>query len=93
MTEGIVDLNALDPEHCTDDQGNQDKTGQHRGPDRDETDPFQSKGDADRPRLDFPDIGLVAVLIEHALSSSHIGSILAWFRGANEAETGASDRR
>jgi hypothetical protein len=36
----------------------------------------------------------VAVLFEHALSSSHVGAgFLAWFRGAIEAETGAPDRR
>ena len=64
------------PKIAPDDQRHENDAGQDRRLNRDEPQPLQSEGDArGRPLLDFLDVDLaVAVLLEHALSNSHIGS-------------------
>ena len=55
---------------------NENDAGQDRRLNRDQPQPLQPEGDArGRPLLDLLDVDLaVAVLFEHALSNSHIGS-------------------
>ncbi len=75
LTEGIVDLDALDTEDRTDNQRNENDAGQDRRLNGDQPQSLQTEGDAGRrPPLDLLDMDLtVAVLFEHALSSSHVG--------------------
>ena len=77
LTEGIIDLDSLNAEDCTDDQRQENDAGQDRRLDRDQAYPFQPERNARRrPLLDLLDVDLpVAVLFEHALSSPHIRSI------------------
>ena len=78
LAQRIVDLDALDAEDRTDDQGDENHAGQHRRPDRDQADALQPESDA-QPLwrlLDLVGMDLtVAVLFEHGLSDSHISSI------------------
>ncbi len=77
LTEGIVDLDALDAEHRADHERDQNDAGQDRRLNRNQPDSLQPKGDAGRcPCLDLLDMDLtVAVLFKHALSNSYCCSI------------------
>src|SRR5260370_15047861 len=77
LTEGIVDLDALDTEDRADNQRNENDAGQDWRLNGDQPQSLQPEGDAGRRRpLDLLGMDLtVAVLFEHALSSSHVGSI------------------
>ncbi len=92
MAQRIVDLDAVDAERRADDQPDQNDAGQDRRLNRDQPDPLQAEGDAShRPLLDLLDMDFtVAVLLEHGLSSSHIGSngVTSGFKGANGAFNG-----
>ncbi len=72
LRQRIVDLDAVDAENGADHQGKQDDAGHNRGADGDQPEPLQPEGDRGRRSLlDLVDMNLIlAVLFEHALSSS-----------------------
>ena len=81
LAQRIVDLDALDAEHGTDHQRQQNDDGDDRRLDRDQPHLLEPEGDAgSRLRLlDRFDVDVTfGVLVEHALSSSEISSNCFW---------------
>ena len=101
LAQRVVDLDPVDPEDRGHDQHGENDHRQDRRLDRDQAHALQSEGDAlarRRRLLDGFDVDATfGILVEHTLSSSHVGLFVQLgfmqFGGANAALPALSDRR
>jgi hypothetical protein len=101
LAQRVVDLDSVDPEDRSHDQHGQNEHRQDRRLDRDQAHALEAEGDALARRqrlLDGFDVDATfGILVEHTLSSSHVGLFVQLgfmqIGGANAALPALYDRR